>query len=194
MVTVAWHPHFEKTIRRIKDTGLKKEYGNLEGLRKGYDNAVQQNGYTGTFSSYISMQSELQSERGFADVKAMERFSANYNGGRAAFLKDQAEYKTGETAGLLDNLREERLNPGNVGEIIGSLQGARAIADSAVYQNVGDQGVMITRTGEQYNELSKMLTRQAVDDIVGTGGLQNDTRQAIKSLMANRSARAQMRT
>jgi hypothetical protein len=68
------------------------------------------------------------------------------------------------------------------------------MADSGVYQNVGDQGVMITRTGEQYNELSKMLTRQAVDDIVKTGGLQNDTRQAIKSLMAKRSARAQMRT
>ena len=178
----------------IKDTGLKKEYGNLEGLRRGYDNAIQQNGYTGAFSSYIAMQSELQSERGFADVKAMERFSAHYNGDRAAFLKDQAEFKTGETAGLLENLRESRLNPGNVGEILGSLQGARSMADSSVYQNVGDMGVMTTRTGEQYNELSKMLTRQAVDDIVNSGGIQNDTQQAIKNLMANRSARAQMRT
>jgi mRNA-degrading endonuclease RelE of RelBE toxin-antitoxin system len=24
MVTVAWHPHFEKTVRRIKDAGLKE--------------------------------------------------------------------------------------------------------------------------------------------------------------------------
>ncbi|MFZ2633656.1 MAG: conjugal transfer protein TraG N-terminal domain-containing protein [Desulfosalsimonadaceae bacterium] len=178
----------------IKDTGLKKEYGNLEGLRNGYDNAVQQNGYTGAFSSYIAMQSELQSERGFADVKSVDRFAASYHNGRAAFLKDQAEYKTGETAGMLKNLKDNRLNPGSVGEILGSLQGARSITDSSVYQNVGDRGVMITRAGEQYNELSKMLTRQAVDDIVNTGGIQNDTRQTIQSLMSNRSARAQMRT
>jgi hypothetical protein len=39
-----------------------------------------------------------------------------------------------------------------------------------------------------------MLTRQAVDDIVNTGGIQNDTRQAIQGMMSNRSARAQMRT
>ncbi|MFZ2634322.1 MAG: conjugal transfer protein TraG N-terminal domain-containing protein [Desulfosalsimonadaceae bacterium] len=178
----------------IKDTGLKKEYGNLEGLRNGYDNAVQQNGYTGAFSNYIAMQSELQSDRGFADVKATDKFSANYNNGRAAFLKDQAEFKTGETAGLLENLKEHRLNPGNVGEVLGSLHGAQSMADSSVYQDVGNGGVMITRAGEQYNELSKMLTRQAVDDIVNTGGLQNDTQQAIKGLMSNRSARAQMRT
>jgi hypothetical protein len=178
----------------IKDTGLKKEYGNLEGLRNGYDNAVHQNGYMGTFSSYIAMQSELESERGFADVKAVDRFSANYMGGRAAFLKDQAEYKTGESAGLLEKLNEQRLNPGNVAEVLGSLHGAQAMADTSVYQNVGDRGVMTTRTGEQYNELSKMLTRQAVDDIVNTGGVQNDTQQAIKSLMSNRSARSQMRT
>ena len=178
----------------IKDTGLKKEYGNLEGLRKGYDNAVQQNGYTGAFTSYIAMQSELQSDRGFADVKAMDRFAASYHNGRAAFLKDQAEFKTGETAGMLENLRESRLNPGNVGEILGSLKGAQAMADSSVYQNIGDSGVITTRAGEQYNELSKMLTRQAVDDITNTGGIQNDTRQAIQSLMSNRSARTQMRT
>jgi len=24
MVTVAWHPHFEKTVRRIKDAGLRQ--------------------------------------------------------------------------------------------------------------------------------------------------------------------------
>ena len=128
------------------------------------------------------MQSELQSEKSFAGVKAIDKFSADYQGGTAAFLKDQAEFRTGQVEGMLKNLRNKRLDPGEIGEVLGALQGARNFVDSKVYSQFGDKGVEITRGGEQYNELSKMALRQALNDIAETGHVRQDTRDALAEI------------
>ena len=64
-----------------------------------------------------------------------------YRGGEAAFLKDQAEFRLGQLKGTLDKLRGMRLNPGNIGEVLGELQGIRSFVESKVYSQVGDRGV-----------------------------------------------------
>jgi len=178
----------------MKDVGMNREYGQARGLKDAYDNAVGKNGYTGSFPDYVGMQSELQSERGFADVKAVDKFSANYRDGRTAFLKDHAEFRTGQAEGMLNNLRNKRLDPGSIGEVLGALQGARNFIDSKVYSQFGDRGVEITREGEQYNELSKMGLRQAVNDIAETGRIQKDTLGILTELKNIREAAGQLRS
>jgi len=178
----------------IKDTGLKEQYGKLEGLRDAYGTATDKYGYTGSFEDYVGMQAALSSTRGFTDAASVRKFSANYRDGMAGFLKDQAEFRTGQAEGMLNSLRKKRLNPGNIGEVLGALQGARNFIDSKVYSQFGDRGVEITRGGEQYNELSKMALRQAVNDIAETGSVQQDTLGVLSDLRNIREAAGQLRS
>jgi hypothetical protein len=54
------------------------------------------------------------------------------------------------------------------------------MANTEFYKKAGDQGVMVTRIGQNYNELGKMLARQAAGDYIGNGHLLSDTSTAIK--------------
>jgi len=94
---------------------------------------------------------------------------------------------------MLSKLRGMRLNPGNIGEVLGQLQGVRNFVDSKVYSQVGDRGVELTRAGEQFNEFRKMLYRQTMDDIATTGNIQPDTLGAIRKMKDIDIARAQLR-
>jgi len=178
----------------LKDTGMKKEYGNVKGLREAYESAIREYGYQRPFTDFIGMQATLQNERGFSDAMAVKKYANHYEGGQSRFLKHQAEYKTGQVSGLLNKLRGHRLDTGNVGEAIGAIEGAQKIANTEFYKNAGDQGVMITRIGQNYNELGKMLARQAVGDYIKNGHLQTDTSAAIRQMMHTRTGRDQLRT
>ena len=178
----------------IKDTGLKKEYGEIKGLREAYESAIKEYGYQRPFMDFIGMQATLQSERGFSDAMAVKKYANHYEGGQIGFLRHQAEYRTGEISGLLDKLRENRLTPGNVGEAIGAMEGVQKMANTKFYQNTGDPGVMITRIGQNYNELGKMLARQAVGDYIKNGRLMADTRAVVREMMRTRPGQDQLRT
>ncbi len=178
----------------IKDTGLKKEYGDIKGLREAYEFAIKEYGYQRPFTDFIGMQAALQSERRFSDAMAVKKYANHYEGGQTGFLRHQAEYRTGEISGLLGKLRENRLTPGNVGEAIGAMEGVQKMANTKFYQNTGDPGVMITRIGQNYNELGKMLARQAVGDYIKNGRLMADTRAVVREMMHTRAGRDQLRT
>ena len=178
----------------IKGTGLKKEYGDIKGLREAYESAIKEYGYQRPFTDFIRMQATLQSERGFSDAMAVKKYANHYEGGQTGFLRHQAEYRTGEISGLLNKLRGNRLTPGNVGEAIGAMEGVQKMANTEFYQNTGDPGVMITRIGQNYNELGKMLARQAVGDYIKNGRLMADTRAVVQEMMRTRAGRDQLRT
>ena len=57
----------------MKDVGMNRGYGKAWGLKDAYDKAVDKNSYSASFP----------------DVEAVDRFSANYRGGRTAFLTSQ---------------------------------------------------------------------------------------------------------
>ena len=179
----------------LKDTGLRESYGRAVGLRKAYDRAVSDPsiGFKGGFDDYVAMQAELQSEKGFSEAQAVDKYAALYGGGKMGLLKDQAEFRLGQVEGMLSKLRGMRLNPGNIGQVLGQLQGVRSFIDSKVYSQVGDRGVELTRAGEQFNEFRKMLYRQAMDDIATTGNIQPDTLGAIRKMKETDIARAQLR-
>jgi len=177
-------------IQKVRTT---KEYGESKGLERAYERAVEKSGYTGSFSDYFAMQSELQSQRGYFDAAAVEKYSKMYSGGRDAFLRDQAEFRTSQAEAMLQKMRKSGLTPGAVAQFLGALQGMRNLVDSSVYAKVGDRGVWITRGGEQYNELSKMVFRKAIEDIARHGGMTRDTQEMFSLLRNDPLASAQLR-
>ena len=163
------------------------------GLVDAYNDAKADYGFTGGLQDYVAMQAEIESKKGYLDAATIKKYGEMYRGGEAAFLKDQAEFRLGQVEGMLSKLRGMRLNPGSIGQVLGHLQGVRSFIDSEVYSQVGDRGVELTRAGEQFNELRKMLYRQAMDDIATTGTIQPDTSAAIKRMEDIDIARAQLR-
>ncbi len=168
-------------------------YGNAMGVEKAYQSA-KNDGFTGAMADYQSMRADIDSRRGFLTAQTVKKMGGNYFGGNTnQFLRHEAEYSRSQTASMLQNFKQHRVTPEEVGDALGRARSFEAIARQDHLFAVGDNTYFQTQSGQLYDTAAKHLKRIAVGEIASSGSLTEQTQSNIKSMLSTDMGSAQLR-
>jgi hypothetical protein len=119
----------EQTMDFMKGVHASAGLGNAEGLHQSYQNARDNNEFSGNFKDYVGMQKELEASKGFIDKSMTHQMAQKYyNCNERAFLKDQAAYSQATTASQLSTMNENSTGVESMAHMLGQAKAIENIA------------------------------------------------------------------
>lgn len=184
----------DEVFREMSKAGV----ADFQGTYKAFE-AARNTGFKGDINDYIAFQKEMDTLERYNKVDqirslAMDKGFAgmsDYFKNRQAYIQSQEVALTGQ---VVDSARERHVSVSDIGDLLGRARAMSELAKHDVVKNAALSGWYLTQAGKYYNEASKMVIRQALNNIAEKGQISAPVQETLQGIASDPAGRAQLAT